>query len=224
MDWRSARQALDSANAILAPDSETIRSMPVDHIRYDLLTQDALRSVLRRVLTDAAKNGLPGDHHFYVSYATDAPGVRMSPRLQAQYPQEITIVLQHQFWDLKVGEDAFEVGLSFSGIPEHLVVPFAAIKRFFDPSVQFGLQFETVALGEGEAGEQSEAETPAADRKTKSVAAAKTPALVPAVSKSDSDVKSETKPKPVEEPAAEAEPAKPEGGAEVVRLDRFRKK
>ena len=154
--------------------------MPVDHIRYDLLTQEALSSVLRRVLADAAKNGLPGDHHFYISYATDAPGVRMSPRLQAQYPQEITIVLQHQFWDLKVGEEAFEVGLSFSGIPEHLVVPFAAIKRFFDPSVQFGLQFETVTVGEGEAAEQPEVRGPAPDKKPKPVAAAKTPALAPA--------------------------------------------
>ena len=197
--------------------------MPVDHIRYDLLTQDALRSVLRRVLTDAAKAGLPGDHHFYISYATDAPGVRMSPRLQAQYPQEITIVLQHQFWDLKVGEEAFEVGLSFSGIPEHLVVPFAAIKRFFDPSVQFGLQFETVTVGEGEAAEQPEVREPAPDKKPKPVAAAKTSALAPAAAK-PAEAKPDAKPKLPAATAAEGEPAKPEGGAEVVRLDRFRKK
>jgi hypothetical protein len=196
--------------------------MPVDHIRYDLLTQDALRSVLRRVLSDAAKSGLPGDHHFYISYATDAPGVRMSPRLQAQYPEEITIVLQHQFWDLRVGEESFEVGLSFSGIPEHLVVPFAAIKRFFDPSVQFGLQFETVTLAEGEAAEQPEAGERAADKKPKPLAATKAPALAPATAKNGP--KPEPKPKPPAEPAAEPEPSKPEGGAEVVRLDRFRKK
>src|SRR5262249_20902424 len=129
-------------------------AMSVDHIRYDLLTQEALRSVLRRVLQDTAKNGLPGDHHFYISFNTDAPGVRLSKRLRAQYPEEMTIVLQHQFRDLTVNEQGFEVGLSFSGVNEHLVVPFGAIKRFFDPSVQFGLQFETMeATGEAAAHE-----------------------------------------------------------------------
>src|SRR5712691_5370014 len=135
--------------------------MSVDQIRYDILTQEALRSVLRRVIEDAAKNGLPGDHHFYISFDTDAPGVRMSQRLRAQYPEEITIVIQHQFWDLKVTEQAFEVGLSFSGVNEHLVVPFDAIKRFFDPSVQFGLQFETaVAAADGQSAEAGAAAAP----------------------------------------------------------------
>src|SRR5215471_15064316 len=101
--------------------------MPVDYIRYDILTQEALRGVVRTVLTDAAKNGLPGDHHFYVSFDTRAEGVRLSSRLTAQYPEEMTIVLQHQFWDLAVNEQGFEVGLSFNGIPERLVVPYAAI-------------------------------------------------------------------------------------------------
>jgi hypothetical protein len=119
--------------------------MAVDHIRYDLLTQDALRGVLRTVLTDAAKNGLPGEHHFYISFDTTAEGVRLSPRMLAQYPKEITIVLQHQFWDLDIKEDGFEVGLSFGGVPERLTVPFAAIKGFFDPAVQFGLQFQEMA-------------------------------------------------------------------------------
>ncbi len=196
--------------------------MPVDHIRYDILTQEALRSVLRRVLTDAAKNGLPGDHHFYVSYATDAPGVRMSQRLRAQYPQEITIVLQHQFWDLTVGEDFFEVGLSFNGVPERLVVPFAAIKRFFDPSVQFGLQFETVTVEADEAeGEADTAVTADGDKKSaKPLPAAKAPAAAsnaPAVQDTKPDAKSVAA-----EP--EGEPPTPAGGAEVVRLDRFRKK
>src|SRR6516225_5236516 len=98
--------------------------MSVDYIRYDLLTQEALRSVLRRVLQDVAKSGLPGDHHFYISFNTGAPRVRMSKRLRAQYPDEMTIVLQHQFRDLSVNEHGFEVGLSFSGVSEHLVVPF----------------------------------------------------------------------------------------------------
>src|SRR5713101_1791611 len=123
--------------------------MPVDHIRYDILAQEALRGVVRTVLTDAAKNGLPGDHHFYISFDTRADNVRLSPRMLAQYPAEMTLVLQHQFWDLVVTEDGFDVGVSFGGIPERLSVPFAAIKGFFDPSVQFGLQFEQM----GEAAE-----------------------------------------------------------------------
>ena len=118
-----------------------------DQIRYDLLTQQALRGVVRNVLTDAAKKGLPGEHHFYISFDTHADGVRISDRLRAQYPEEMTIILQHQFWDLKVADDEFEVGLSFGGIPEKLTVPFEAINGFFDPSVQFGLQFEEVDRG-----------------------------------------------------------------------------
>src|SRR3954467_15412685 len=116
--------------------------MATDHIRYDVLARDALRGVLRRVLTDAAAHGLPGEHHFFITFVSTAEGVKLSPRLLAQYPEEMTIILQHQFWDLVVSEDRFEVGLSFGGIPERLVVPFNAIKSFFDPSVQFGLQFE----------------------------------------------------------------------------------
>src|SRR6516162_62470 len=117
-------------------------TMATDHIRYDVLARDALRGVLRRVLSDAAAHGLPGEHHFFITFVSSADGVKLSPRLFAQYPEEMTIILQHQFWDLVVTEDRFEVGLSFGGIPERLVVPFAAIKSFFDPSVQFGLQFE----------------------------------------------------------------------------------
>jgi hypothetical protein len=116
--------------------------MGTDHIRYDLLVQEALRSVVRNVLTDVGKNGLPGDHHFYISFKTGAPGVRISNRLREQYPDEMTIVLQHQFWDLGITEHTFEVGLSFGGVPERLLVPFDTIVGFFDPSVQFGLKFE----------------------------------------------------------------------------------
>ena len=107
--------------------------MTKDLIRYDLLVQDALKGVVRKVLGDAAKHGLSGDHHFYVSFRTDFPGVRISNRLREKYPQEMTIVLQHQFWDLAVTEHAFEVGLSFSGVPERLLVPFDAVIGFFDP-------------------------------------------------------------------------------------------
>lgn len=111
-------------------------------MRYDLLAQDALRGVVRTALHRVKEQGLPGEHHFYIAFRTDAPGVQISSRLQERYPQEITIVLQHQFWDLNVDEHKFQVCLSFNDIAETLVVPFSAIKGFFDPSVQFGLQFE----------------------------------------------------------------------------------
>ena len=162
--------------------------MATDHIRYDVLARDALRGVLRRVLADAAEHGLPGEHHFFITFLSTAEGVKLSPRLLAQYPEEMTVILQHQFWDLVVTEDRFEVGLSFGGIPERLVVPFSSINRFFDPSVQFGLQFETAEATADAAPGQDVPEDNSAD----------TP---------DDD-----------------EPSKPGEGAEVVRLDRFRKK
>jgi hypothetical protein len=171
--------------------------MAVDHIRYDILAQEALRGVLRKVLADVAKNGLPGEHHFSITFATKAAGVRLSPRLAAQYPQDMTIILQHQFWDLAVSEDAFEVGLSFGGIPERVTVPFAAVTAFFDPSVQFGLQFETVA---------NDGEAPASEAVTRDAPAA-------------AEKKSDTPAIP-----APAPPDAGSAGAEVVSLDRFRKK
>jgi hypothetical protein len=169
--------------------------MATDHIRYDVLARDALRGVLRRVLTDAAEHGLPGDHHFFITFVSTAEGVKLSPRLLAQYPEEMTVILQHQFWDLVVTEDRFEVGLSFGGVPERLVVPFHAIKSFFDPSVQFGLQFEPADAAD----ETSKTKLP-------SVPA---PAALPIAAPS---------------PENQDEPGKPSEGAEVVRLDRFRKK
>ena len=114
--------------------------MAEDHMRYDILAQEALRGVVRKVLSEVAKTGLPGEHHFFISFATRAPGVRLSEKLLGQYDKEMTIVIQNQYWDLKVSETSFEVGLSFDGIPETLVIPFSAVKGFFDPSVQFGLQ------------------------------------------------------------------------------------
>jgi hypothetical protein len=179
--------------------------MATDHIRYDVLARDALRGVLRQVLSDAAAHGLPGDHHFFITFLSRADGVKLSPRLLTQYPEEMTIILQHQFWDLVVSDDKFEVGLSFGGIPERLAVPFSAIKSFFDPSVQFGLQFEPA---------EAVPESPA-----KNVPAAPAPSALAATSPA-------TSPAPSPAPAAEkpAEPEKPSEGAEVVRLDRFRKK
>ncbi len=111
-------------------------------IDYEALAQEAMRGVVRQVLTRTAKTGLPGDHHFYISFDTQQPGVGLSKRLKEKYPEEMTIVLQHRFWDLLVNDERFEVKLTFDGIPERLVVPFQAIKVFFDPSVRYGLQFE----------------------------------------------------------------------------------
>ena len=167
--------------------------MATDHIRYDVLARDALRSVLTQVLADASENGLPGEHHFYITFLSKAEGVKISPRLLSQYPQEMTVILQHQFWDLVVTDDRFEVGLSFNGIPERLVIPFSSIKSFFDPSVQFGLQFEPVDEPAAEAASPVVESLPVA-------AAAETPT------------------------DAGDEPVKQGEGAEVVRLDRFRKK
>ncbi len=187
--------------------------MSVDHIRYDLLTQQALRSVVKRVLTDAAKGGLQGEHHFYIAFQTTAPGVRLSAVLRQQYPEEMTIVLQHQFWDLGVTEQAFEVKLSFNGVPERLLVPFDAIKGFFDPSVQFGLQFEIATAATAET-----TEVPAP-----------VPAAKPAAAKKEPRRKAESapalaKPAPAASVPAASTPVPDKGGAEVVRLDRFRKK
>jgi hypothetical protein len=136
--------------------------MSSDMIRYDLLAQEALRGVVRKVLSDIGKGGLPGDHHFYIAFDTNYPGVRLSQRLREQYPNEMTIVLQHQFWDLSISDYAFEVGLSFGNVPERLVIPFDAVKGFFDPSVQFGLQFEIIDL-EGDEEESADGQAGAQD-------------------------------------------------------------
>jgi hypothetical protein len=204
--------------------------MAVDHIRYDLLTQQALRAVVKRVIADVAKTGtLPGEHHFYITFLTHAPGVRISARLREQYPDEMTIVLQHQFWDLAVSDTHFEVALSFNGISEKLYVPLDAVKGFFDPSVQFGLQFETVTEDKEPAVEDKAAAKP--KRRTVVQETAETPpAIGPATVTKVEPAKAEiAKPEPAKAEAATAaepddKPDKPNGGAEVVRLDRFRKK
>ena len=125
--------------------------MAEDLIRYDILAQDALRGVVRKVLAEVSRTGLPGEHHFYITFATHAPGVRVSSRLLARYPEEMTIVIQHQYWDLAVTEHAFEIGLSFQNQMERLLVPFTAVKGFQDPSVEFGLQFEIAGRAEAPA-------------------------------------------------------------------------
>jgi hypothetical protein len=117
--------------------------MGQDHIRYDILAQDALRGVIRKVLSEVAATGrLPGEHHFFITFLTGAPGVRISQLLKSKYPEQMTIVIQHQFWEMKVTDSHFEIGLSFSDIPEKLFVPFNAIRGFYDPSVNFELEFD----------------------------------------------------------------------------------
>jgi hypothetical protein len=182
--------------------------MAKDLIRYDLLVQDALKGVVRKVLGDAIRDGLQGDHHFYISFRTDFPGVRLSQRMREKYPQDMTIVLQHQFWDLGVTEHAFEVGLSFSGVPERLLIPFDALTGFFDPSVHFGLKFE---IQDGSA--PSEEGTPALPG-VEAPAPVALPAR-PAPEPSRAEGGNADNDKPADNPAS---------GAEVVSLDAFRKK
>ncbi len=117
--------------------------MSQDVLRYDRLIEEALRSVVREVLTETAARGLPGNHHFYITFKTSHDGVDIPPRARAQHPEEMTIVLQHQFWNLAVEDDHFRVTLSFNKREEELVIPFASITTFADPSVQFGLQFQS---------------------------------------------------------------------------------
>ena len=195
--------------------------MPTDHIRYDILAQQALRGVVRTVLADVAKKGLPGEHHFKITFNTTAPGVRLSERMRAQYPQAMTIILQHQFWDLSVCDDAFEVGLSFGGIPERLAVPFDAIVAFFDPAAQFGFQFEPIegeTAARGEAGKGAEKEPEKVSEKSPAPAPRQS---LPASKTEAPPAYGAAKPEGPPEPPTGTDGA---GGAEVVRLDRFRKK
>ena len=132
--------------------------MPTDYIRYDLLVQDALRSVVRKVLGDAARNGLPGEHHFNIAFKTQAPGVVIPPAMLQRYPDEMAIILQHEFWDLEVTNEAFAVSLNFSRKPERLTIPFDSITGFSDPSVPFGFKLEPRAAteaGQGRSGRRA---------------------------------------------------------------------
>ena len=180
--------------------------MADDHIRYDILAQEALRGVMRKVLAEVARTGLPGNHHFFITFLTGAPGVRISGRLRERYPEQMTIVLQFQYWDLKVTDTGFEVGLSFSDVPEKLEIPFSAVRGFYDPSVNFELEFEVKQDGVVEMPvEASPAEKP--ER-----AAPKTPRKAEPRKKADAKT-----------PATAAADA-PGKGADVVSLDAFRKK
>jgi len=189
--------------------------MPTDYIRYDLLVQEALRSVVRKVLGDAARGGLPGEHHFNIAFKTQAPGVVIPPAVLQRYPDEMAIILQHEFWDLEVTNDAFSVSLNFSRKPERLTIPFDSITGFSDPSVPFGFKLEPRA-----ASEPAKASAPpreAARKSDPSAAAATQPAAPTKAGASASAKSAEAAAKKAERPR-EAEPAK------VVSIDAFRNK
>ena len=179
-----------------------------DRFHYDALVDDALRGVVRRVLRQVCDKGLPGSHHFYISFRSTDPGVQLPEYLRAKYPEEMTIVLQHQYWDLIITEEFFEVTVSFNKQQERIKVPFAALSAFVDPSVRFGLQFDRKDKG----GEKAEA--PAAPPAALPPAEKRPPLAAPAAS--------EAKPEAGADQAAEAKPE--DAASKVVKLDSFRKK
>ena len=185
--------------------------MTADIIRYDLLVQDAMRGVMRKVLSDVAENGyLPGEHHFTISFLTQAPGVEISRRLAEQWPHELTIILQHQYSNLEVDAEGFGVTLSFRSMPEHLYIPFSAVTGFFDPSVEFGLRFETADEAPDAA---TTNEAPPADQ-----APAGSDGNIKRVSEASSKLASETgSPGSSQTDASSTE-------AKVISIDAFRKK
>jgi len=171
--------------------------MPKEQLRYDRMVETALRGVVRDALTDVAERGLPGNHHFYLTFRTGYPGIDIPEYLTSQYPNEMTIVLQFQYYGLAVHDDHFEVTLSFNNVHERLVIPFAAITTFADPSVNFALQFQPAAPAD-------------------SADIATIPARPVAVER-NGERKDESK-------DAESAPAEEPKRGEVVTLDAFRKK
>jgi uncharacterized protein len=190
--------------------------MAEDLIRYEALVLDALRGVVRAVLQRVLKRGIPGDHHFFITFDTRAPGVGLSKRLREQYPHEMTIVLQHQFWDLAVTEDRFEVRLSFNNIPERLIIPFSAVRIFQDPTVHFALALRPPEGPEGETG------VAPADMPLLPVPKAETSSLLSPIHEPEPETEAQAA--PAKQP--ESEPVSQPGRktADVVSLDKFRKK
>lgn len=183
--------------------------MAEDLIRYDILAQEALRGVMRKVLSEVSKTGLPGNHHFFITFLTRAPGVRISSRLRERYPDQMTIVVQFQYWDLKVTDTGFEVGLSFADVPEKLEIPFSAVRGFYDPSVNFELEFDVRAEEGTEIVPEPVAEIkPVAAMPTKKSTAVKKVEKVEIASKDDEA----------------GEKSADKASAQVVSLDSFRKK
>jgi hypothetical protein len=209
-------------------------------IDYEALAQDAMRGIVRTVLERVARSGLPGEHHFYIAFSTEAPGVVVSKRLKQKYPEEMTVVLQHRFWDLTVTEERFEVKLTFDGIPERLSVPYTAVKVFFDPSVPYGLQFEGSDMAEDASADgtsrpeaddaASEPATTVRDRPAslRTGSAEKKPRAVrkPRADKSVEPAAEEapTQKAAPKHPASSADPGAAANDAKVVSLDKFRKK
>jgi hypothetical protein len=183
-----------------------------DRFHYDALVDDALRSVVRRVLRQVADKGLPGSHHFYISFRSNDAGVNLPEYLRAKYPEEMTIVLQHQYWDLIVTEEFFEVTVSFNKQQERIKVPFPALSAFVDPSVRFGLQFDRK-------------DKAAPGEKTEAGAAAPTP--LPSPDKRPSlgaPAAGEAQPQAAETAPAEADAKAEDPASKIVKLDSFRKK
>ncbi|MFK5980715.1 MAG: ClpXP protease specificity-enhancing factor SspB [Rhizobiaceae bacterium] len=189
-----------------------------DLIRYDILTQEALRGVIKRVLEEVMNCGLPGEHHFFITFDTNHPGVRLSKRMKERYPEDMTIVIQHTYWDLEVNEGSFKIDLSFDDIRERLKVPYDSVKGFFDPWVKFGLQFEAVH-GEEEISPEH-LPVKSSPRELSVVNPQKKPAK--AAPKKKTRAKKKVK-NAVEEDATSSGDQKPES-ADVVSLDSFRKK
>jgi len=193
--------------------------MATDFIRYDLLVQDALRTVVRKVLGDAARNGLPGEHHFNISFKTKAAGVNIPASMHQKYPDEMAIILQHQFWDLAILADAFEVSLSFAGKPERLTVPFDSITGFSDPSVPFGFKLEPRVSAPVEAPASAAVSAPKA-----APAAAPAPKTAKPASLAPKQAAAPAPVKPAEAPAKPAAAPRSGEAAKVVSIDAFRKK
>ena len=193
--------------------SQNFRQAMNDRFHYDALVDDALRSVVRRVLTQVAEKGLPGSHHFYISFRSTDPGVMLPDYLRAKYPEEMTIVLQHQYWDLILAPTYFEVTVSFNKLQERIRVPFAALSAFVDPSVRFGLQFDRKDKAGAETAEQPATPPtalPTADKRP------------PLAGPSDSDSRPDAAADGAGAGASEAKPEDP--ASKVVKLDSFRKK
>jgi hypothetical protein len=191
--------------------------MAKDLIGYEVLADKALRSVVKDALKRTEKQGLLGSHHFYLTFKTHDPGVEIPDFLRERYPEEMTIVLQNQFWGLKVGEDQFEVGLTFQKVPATLVIPFAALTAFVDPSVQFGLQFRNSSAAKGVPAPREAAkpkpqkalkpQEPVKDAPVQKLPGRKAPAETPAAA-----------------PKAEEKPGDAPSSPQVVSFDKFRKK
>lgn len=201
---------------------------PESLLPYELWTENALRQVVAQAVAHVATKGLPGNHHFYLTFRTDHPGAVVPPRLRAKYPQEMTIVLQHEFWDLTVGEQAFEVRLNFDRKPEILVIPFDAVTGFFDPAVEFGLKFEMATEPAGAApavaAPQAPAPRPASPEKTKPRGSGSEPAEINPKQPDLAEAAKPAEAKAAAKTAQKSEETPSDTPAKVVSIDAFRKK